>query len=263
MKLVALTYGTEGDTRPIAMLWRAFRKATNEARQRVLAQPPRRAMWAGHPMLYGVSPSLLPEPRDWPSNAHLCGQWLAPARAWSPSAALQAFLTAGEAPIYLGFGSMVGFDRDTVLRAMIEAIDGRRALLFPGWAGLPDAPLPGNVFVLDETPHDWLFPRTSVVIHHGGSGTSHSACRAGVPSVVLPFAGDQPFWADRLHRLGVAGRALSAKGLGAASLRRALAHAQRDETRQHARALGQRMAAEDGTATAVTRIEAIVGAPRP
>ena len=241
-----------------ALLWRAFRKATNQARHRVLALPRRRAMWAGHPMLYGVSPSLLPQPRDWPSNAHLCGQWLAPAPAWSPPSALRTFLEAGEAPIYLGFGSMVGFDRDTVLRAMIEAVDGRRALLFPGWAGVPDWALPGNVFVVGETPHDWLFPRASVVIHHGGSGTSHSACRAGVPSVVLPFAGDQPFWADRLYRLAVADRALSAKRLDAASLGRALAHAQRDETRQRARELGQRMAEEDGTTMAVSRIEAAV-----
>jgi sterol 3beta-glucosyltransferase len=64
--------------------------------------------------------------------------------------------------------------------------------------------LPDNFLVIGDTPHDWLFPRTAAVIHHGGSGTSHSAARAGVPSIVIPFAGDQFFWAERLRVAGVA-----------------------------------------------------------
>lgn len=240
------------------LLWHAFRKATNQARRHVLGLPPRRRLWTGHPMLYGVSPSILSQPADWPAHTRLCGQWLHPGKSWTPPAALQAFLDAGEAPIYMGFGSMVGFDREAVLRAMIEAAAGRRVLLYPGWAGLPALALPDSFFVIAETPHDWLFPRTSLVVHHGGSGTSHSACRAGVPSVVMPFAGDQPFWADRLRRLGVADRAVSAKGLDGARLRQAIAFAQRAETKQRARALGQQMAAQNGTATAVAEIEAIL-----
>jgi UDP:flavonoid glycosyltransferase YjiC (YdhE family) len=242
------------------LLWRAFRRATNQARARILGLPSRRRLWTRHPMLYGVSPSLLPQPADWPAHTRLCGQWLAPARPWTPPAALQAFLDAGEAPIYMGFGSMVGFDREAVLRALIQAAAGRRVLLYPGWAGLPDLALPGNFLVIGETPHAWLFPRTSLVIHHGGSGTTHSACRAGVPSVVVPFAGDQLFWADRLRRLGVADRALSAKALDGRRLRQAIAVAERPETRARAAALGKRMAAEDGTAIAVAEIEAILRA---
>lgn len=55
-----------------------------------------------------------------------------------------------------------------------------------------------NVLNIGTTPHDWLFPRTAAIIHHGGSGTTHSATRAGKPSVVVAFAGDQGFWAE--HR---------------------------------------------------------------
>ncbi|MGE0805204.1 MAG: glycosyltransferase [Burkholderiaceae bacterium] len=241
-----------------SLVWRAFRKATNQARQRVLSLRPRRALWTGHPMLYGVSPSLLPQPADWPAHTRLCGQWLAPAASWSPPPDLQAFLAAGEAPIYFGFGSMVGFDAAAVLRAMMDAAAGRRVLLYPGWAGVPPIALPDSFFVVGDTPHDWLFPRTAMVIHHGGSGTSHSACRAGVPSVVLPFAGDQPFWAHQLHRLGVAARALSAKGLDAAGLAWAIAFAGRADVRQNAGLLAGSMAAEDGTAVAVAEIESIL-----
>ncbi len=240
------------------LIWRTFRKVTNQARERVLALGPRSKVWTGHPMLYGVSSTLLPQPADWPLHTRLCGQWLGPVKPWTPPSALQSFLDSGEAPIYMGFGSMVGFDRETVLQAMVHAADGRRVLIYPGWAGLPDILLPDNVLVIEETPHDWLFPRTSLVIHHGGSGTTHSACRAGAPSVIVPFAGDQFFWADRLYRLSLAERPLAASRLSAASLASAIAFAQRTETKQRAQALGRRMMAEVGAAVAVAEIEAIL-----
>ena len=240
------------------VLWRAFRKATNEARAKVCQLPARKENWTQHPILYGVSPSLLPRPADWPSFAQVCGQLIRPTRDWMPPEALRAFLLAGEPPIYVGFGSMTGFDRQQLRDAIVGGIAGRRALFYPGWSGIDPSSLPGNFFVLGDTPHDWLFPRTSLVIHHGGSGTTHSAARAGVPSVVVPFAGDQPFWAERLYRAGVAARLPNAKSANATTLGRAITLAQRDEVISRARALGERMRSEDGPATAVAFIEQIM-----
>ncbi len=236
-------------------VWRTFRGPINAAR-RALGMPGRASPWRDLPMLYGISPSLLPPPPDWPANHRICGQWRAPEHGWQPPPALQAFLDAGPAPVYLGFGSMTGFDRDQVLPALLAALAPRRVLLFPGWAGLPSAPLPQNVFVLGPTPHEALFPRCALVIHHGGSGTTHSACRAGVPSLVMPFAADQFFWADRLQQLGVAPAALSPKRLDARTLRRAIAFAERADTRARAAALGHAMTAENGVSTGVAAIEA-------
>ena len=105
----------------------------------------------------------------------------------------------------------------------------------------------------------WLFARTSLVIHHGGSGTTHSAARAGVPSVVLPFAGDQPFWAERLRRLGVAPEATSGRDVEARSLRSAVDAAGTAQMRCRASVLGEKMRAEDGLASAVAIIESLVG----
>jgi sterol 3beta-glucosyltransferase len=233
-------------------LWRAFRKATNAARAEICGLPPRRKLWTEHPMLYGISPSLLPRPADWPSNAFMCGQWLRPVRDWNPPEPLREFLAAGEPPIYAGFGSMVGFDQRALLEALTTAIAGRRALFYPGWSGKGgELNLPANIHVLDDTPHDWLFPRTSLIIHHGGSGTTHSAARAGVPSVVLPFAGDQFFWAERLRLHGVAPDAPSSRHLNAAELGRAIEAASSSAMRGRAAALGQRMRGEDGLAEAV------------
>lgn len=239
------------------MLWRAFRKATNAARSTVCQLPARKDLWAGHPMLYGVSSSLFPALDDWPANAHLCGQWMLPSQAWSPPPALADFLASGEPPIYIGFGSMAGFDRAGMLKEVTKAVAGRRALFYPGWSGVEASMLPDNFLLIGETPHDWLFPRTSLVIHHGGSGTTHSAARAGVPSVVVPFAGDQFFWAERLRQAGVVARAVPSKHLDAAKLAEAIAFASSEEVRVRARALGEKMRAEDGLAEAVALLEKI------
>jgi sterol 3beta-glucosyltransferase len=242
----------------VQVLWRAFRKATNEARGAVLGLPPRRKPWTSHAMLYGISPSLLPKPADWPSYAYICGQWVRPAHKWDPPRSLSEFLAAGDDPIYIGFGSMVGFDRNAVLDSIVAAVNGRRALFHPGWSGTQGLQLPNNFFVIDDTPHDWLFPRTSLIIHHGGSGTTHSAARSGIPSIVLPFAGDQAFWAERLQILGVAPDSTSVRRISAASLAQAMDIAGSTQMRSRAASLGEAMRTEDGLASAVKTIEVLL-----
>lgn len=244
-------------------VWHAFRAPINAARAAVLGRGPQRTPWRDVPMLYGISPALLPTPTDWPADHLSCGQWRAPdASAWSPDAALQTFLAAGPPPVFVGFGSMTGFDRQTVLGALLRMLAGRRVLLSPGWAGVPEAlaaTLPATVHSVGAVPHEALFPRCSLVIHHGGSGTTHSACRAGVPSMVMPFAADQFFWARRLQRRGVAPAPLSPRRLDADGLAAALAVADAPATRARAAALGAAMAREDGVATGVAAIEALLG----
>jgi sterol 3beta-glucosyltransferase len=237
------------------LVWRSFRKATNAARARVCNLPPLKSLPVGHPILYGVSPALLPTPADWPDNAMNCGQWLAPAKQWSPPEALIKFLAAGEAPVYIGFGSMGGFNREHFIEAVVGGLGGRRALFYPGWSGVSAPDLPANILVVGDTPHDWLLPRTSMVVHHGGSGTTHSAARAGVPSIVVPFAGDQAFWGDRLKQAGVGTRLSGWKALNARSLAESIRYVERDEVRSRARHLGERMRKEDGLTTAVRAIE--------
>lgn len=234
-------------------VWRTFRTPINDAR-RAMGVPARRTLWRDVPMLYGISPSLVPPPADWPADHHVCGQWRAPDAAWVPPPDLQAFLDAGPPPVYVGFGSMTGFDRDTVLPALLDALAPRRVLLFPGWAGVPAGPLPPHVFVVGPMPHEALFPCCALVIHHGGSGTTHSACRAGVPSLVMPFAADQFFWASRLQALGVAPAPLSQKRLDHDTLVRSIAFAEQGDVRARAAALGRAMAREDGVGMAVSLI---------
>ncbi len=238
------------------LIWRAFKTPINAARAAVCGLPPRRSLWTDHPMLYGISPSLVPQPADWPLPVRICGQWLAPVTDWTPPPALAEFLAAGETPIYLGFGSMGALAGAEVMREALAALRGRRALFYPGWGGVTEADLPANVHLLTDAPHGWLFPRTALVIHHGGAGTTHAAARAGVPSVAVPFAGDQFFWADRLHRTGAAPAPVPAKGFSADRLARAIDEADKAASRAAA-ALGASIAREDGFKMAVAAIEAL------
>jgi sterol 3beta-glucosyltransferase len=240
-----------------SMLWKAFRDKTNAARA-MFKLPPRKAVWTDVPMLYGVSPNLLPTPADWPANVYLSGQWLARSPAWMPPPVLANFLDAGEAPIYVGFGSMTGFDNARLLDALIEAINGRRVVFHLGWSGIDPKSLPNNFLAIGDTAHDWLFPRTAAVIHHGGSGTSHSSARAGVPSIVTPFAGDQFFWAERLRLVGVAPTAVNGRQPNAEAFARALDFVASAQVRNRARFLAETISAENGVKDAVAVLERIV-----
>ena len=245
-----------------SMVWRLLRKKTNVARASVCGLPPRRGVFTDHPILWGVSPSLLPRPDDYPATTFICGQWIAPVPDWSPPLALTEFLAAGEPPVYVGFGSMAGLMQPRLLQELIAGIGGRRALFYPGWSTVQAEQLPSNFLVVHDIPHSWLFPRTSVVIHHGGAGTTHSAAQAGIPSIVVPFAGDQLFWADRLHRLGVAPAPLSVKRMRAPKLAERLALAGEPGVRARAAALGAEMRSENGVAKAISAIETLMTGKR-
>jgi UDP:flavonoid glycosyltransferase YjiC (YdhE family) len=242
------------------MAWKMFGPELNRARAQVFGAPPRKTPWRGVPMLYGCSPTLLPPPADWPDNAEVTGVWQLPAgHDFQPPPALRAFLEAGPAPVYIGFGSMAGIDQDTLVDAVTAVAGERRVLFHPGWSGVDAARLPRDVFVVGDTPHDWLFPRMAVVVHHGGAGTSHAVARAGVPSVVVPFAGDQFFWARRMTARGIAATCPAAQ-LDGRRLVRAVATASQPQHRAAAHEVAQAMRREDGVRTAVDRL--LGGAPR-
>jgi len=160
------------------LLWLALKKALKQARADLLNLAPRERFWRRHPMLYGISPSLLPRPQDWAGHAVLCGQWVPPpASDYVAPPRLTQFLAAGSAAVYVGCGSMTGIDLPRMLRMLIDALNGRRAVVWPGWSDMGSMPLTQNVLSIDAAPHDWLFPQMSAVVHHGGSGTLHSAAK--------------------------------------------------------------------------------------
>jgi sterol 3beta-glucosyltransferase len=128
----------------------------------------------------------------------------------------------------------------------------------PGWSNIDGAVLPDNFFIARDVPHEWLFPRVSLAIHHGGAGTTHTAARAGIPQVILPFGADQFFWARRLADRGVAPRTSGRAGRNAAAIAQMIELAQLGSTRLRAKDLGEAIARENGVQKAVGEIEALV-----
>jgi sterol 3beta-glucosyltransferase len=210
------------------------------------------------PMLYGYSPAVIPRPPDWGEHIHVTGYWfLEQAQDWSPPGALVDFLAAGQPPVYVGFGSMASRRPEETTAIVVEALrqSGQRGVLCSGWAGIGGGNLPDTIFAIDAAPHDWLFPRMAAVVHHGGAGTVSSGLRAGVPTTVVPFAGDQPFWAAKVKRLDVGPAPIPRKQLTAERLAEAIRAAATDEPmRRRAADLGERIRAEDGVEKAVAII---------
>ncbi len=234
-----------------------YRGATNKARHE-LRQPRLRLVWEELPVLAAWSPTLVPPSADWSHpDVTVTGPWLPPADdAWQPPDDLTEFLDAGEPPIYVGFGSMAGMDTRPLRDAIFDGLSDRRVLLSAGWADLTDLALPENVHPIGWTPHEWIFPLCAAIMHHCGAGTTHQAARAGVPSIPVPFLGDQPFWADRLYRLGIATPRVNPRKATSAVIREAAQRAGGTEPKTAARDLAARLSREpDGVGTAIRRIE--------
>lgn len=207
------------------------------------------------PVIYPYSPHLLPVPEDFPAHVHVTGYWfLDHSPDWQPEPELLRFLEAGPPPVYIGFGSMGGKGGQKRARIALEALQqsGQRGLLASGWGGLKSPDVPGDVFMLDSVPHDWLFPRVAAVVHHGGAGTTAAGLRAGKPTVVCPFLGDQPFWGDLVYQRGAGPKPIPQSHLTSDGLAKAITMAVQNETiQQKAADLGEKIRAEDGVACAV------------
>jgi sterol 3beta-glucosyltransferase len=215
------------------------------------------------PHLLGFSSAVLPRPDDWPAAMHVTGYWfLDLASSFTPPPALLDFLAAGPPPVAIGFGSMAARDPGAMTEMVTAALRraGLRGILLTGWGGLSQGDLPDDVFKLDAAPHDWLFPRVTAVVHHGGAGTTAAALRAGVPLVTIPFGFDQHLWGRQVHRLGAGVAPIPQAELTAERLAAALSALTADPSfRARAAALATVIRAEDGTGTAAALVDRYLG----
>jgi sterol 3beta-glucosyltransferase len=247
------------------IIWQGSRAGDTTARQQVLNLPassffgPHQSPYLHYlPTLYGFSPSVIAQPSDW-QNTAVTGYWfLNAAPDWTPSSDLENFLQAGSPPVYIGFGSMGNRNPEETADLILQALEktGQRAILSAGWSGMRTEKLPDNTFLVNSVPHAWLFSRVAAVVHHGGAGTTAAGLRAGVPTVIIPFFGDQGFWGQRVSDLGVGTAPIPRKQLTVDRLAQAIQTAVGDRRmRQRAANLGAKIRTEDGVVNAVAMIQ--------
>lgn len=246
------------------MMWQGLGDLINRFRTQVLHLEDISTLWAPGqlyrlkvPYTYMWSPGIIPKPKDWGPEIDVTGfVFLDLASNFTPPDDLKKFLDEGEPPVYIGFGSIVVDDPDQFTKLIFEAVKiaGVRALVSKGWGGFgSNSDCPDNVFMLENTPHDWLFPRCKAVVHHGGAGTAAIGLKCAKPTMIVPFFGDQPFWGAMVSKAKAgAHECIPYKNLTAERLAEGIKQCLTEEAQKNVQKIADSIEAEgDGALNAV------------
>ncbi|CCF57709.1 hypothetical protein KAFR_0D00620 [Kazachstania africana CBS 2517] len=219
------------------------------------------------PFLYNISPTIFPPSIDFSEWVKVTGYWFVDEKeTYAPTKELESFIkkarNEGKKLIYIGFGSIVVSNAKEMTKALVEAVVEADVycILNKGWserlgdksAKEVEIELPDCVFNAGAVPHDWLFPQLDAAVHHGGSGTTGATLRAGLPTVIKPFFGDQFFYSNRIEDIGV-GAAL--RKLNSKSLANVIKKVLTDERIiEKAKIIQKQIAKENGVRTAINCI---------
>lgn len=220
----------------------------------------------GHriPAIYATSPLLTPRPDCWDEHIYMSGFWWEEMNEdFTPDEELERFLQGAEQPVYIGFGSMVSGDMEDTFRTVTAAVEksGVRAVIARGWAEGEKPCNTERIHYVDFVPHDWLFKHVAAAVHHGGAGTTASSLRAGLPTLIVPFGGDQPFWGMRVHAAGCGPKPVPRDGMTVDQLAGALQElVSCDAYRKTAADVGRKLRVEYGVKTAADIVEREIGA---
>lgn len=259
-------------------LYTGMRFTINQFRNSIGLEPIRAGEKGAHlvhqhqvPFAYLWSPHILPRPEDYGAHVDVTGTiFNNDTGSYDPPADFLEWLDAGEKPVFVGFGSMIVEKPQELAEVILEAAiqSGTRVVLQSSWSELTngkegqateeqeEAERRRMVYYLGNCPHDWLFTRVCAVVHHGGAGTVAAGLRAGLPTMICPFFGDQHLWAQALKRQGVSVEPVPIERLTAPVLASSLVALRGEGTRgaeilARARQMGQLLADEDGVAGVV------------
>ncbi len=217
-------------------------------------------IFSGHLNLHAASPAFWPAAADWSEIHCVCGELSMPpeAETWAPSSGLDAFLRDGSEPVLWTLGSWEHMAPVRVRTLLVESARQSKMRAIIQTKTSDTEGRDGDLYFLPWAPHRHLAPLCSVVVHHGGAGTTHMALRAGKPAFVLPFILEQRMWAKRVKKVG-AGDWLSfwkATPQKVGSLIRGIVGS--TSLRRRAAEMASAMVDEDGTGIATARLERLV-----
>jgi sterol 3beta-glucosyltransferase len=247
--------------------WRGLSSQVNELRGQLGLPPTRkrtpvRLAEQKAIEIQGYSRFLVPELADWEPRRPLVGplrlseQDKVMLGASGVEEGLVQWITAGDAPVYFGFGSMPITDPAGMMRTIRDVCGslGTRGLVNAGWNKLPDDD-DDLVMVTGNLDFDQVLPLCRVAVHQGGSGTTAASVEAGVPTLVCSAWGDNSFWGTRLERAGI-GLHIPFKELTPSKLTAALRHLMQPAVADAAAAFGESCRTDrGGVARAVEIVE--------
>lgn len=175
-----------------------------------------------------TSPALLNRPIDWPENIYEVGPWHEIDNE-ELSQNLIDFVSQKDT-VYAGFGSMKKGNPKKIATEIIKGCKSlnMQVLISSGWGGLelPEEYLNDPaVMLVKSVSHSKVFPRVKVLLHHGGTGTTHAGLRAGTPAVIVPFIVDQPWWAHKLNAQSLGPKSLPLRKISAKNVAKRITEA--------------------------------------
>jgi sterol 3beta-glucosyltransferase len=240
-----------------------IRKKMNEFREQI-GLPPANVMKAmlksDMLAITAISQLLLPQPKDWPSNAHVTGfLFLPPSAREKPGQqeipeGLEAWLAAGDTPVYMGFGSIPIPDQAKLIRALQGLLTQKKVIFAAGWSTLDNLPTHPNLFVTKYVNHDWLLPKCTAAIIHGGIGTIAAVLRSGRPLIVVSILADQPINGQMIQQKGL-GFHIPFKQLSPQKLLQAVHAADNPRITENCKTAAAFLKAEEATGNAIGLIE--------
>ena len=242
----------------------SWRKAIGVSARQIRSLPDYHVGSHPIPVVYAVSPLLMPRPKDWDDRIHMSGFWFDESPVtWQPPAELEAFLSRWkEPPLYIGFGSMTGRGMNQLMTLVLRALHASRipAVVNLGWSGARLSST-SRIYFCQEVSHDWLFPRVRAVVHHGGAGTTAAGLRCGKPTRIIPLAGDQSVGGKRVRQAGSGPKPIPRDRLTVERLTRGLLDlTSQPRYARSAEAVMQGLRQEHGVQTAADLIEKEIAA---
>jgi sterol 3beta-glucosyltransferase len=247
--------------------WKIIKEDTNEYRNELGLQPLKENLITYIDKqkvldLYCISPSLIPQPRDWEEHHKITGfinidksKREENVQDQTPNDLL-TWLDSGREPLYIGFGSN-GVGNIAKFTNIINQILERtkeRILFCTGWSVFDSFPKHKNLYVTKYVNHEAILPKCKVGIFHGGAGTLATMLRNDLPVIIVSFYTDQPTWGKIVVKLKL-GAHLPAKSIKADKLLTAINDVQSEEIKSNVIKMGHQIRNENGLENAVREIE--------
>ncbi len=206
--------------------------------------------------LNAFSKIVVPLPQDWNEKQIITGYWRLPSPEWTPLNELQSFIDTSPNPIAIGFGSPGTQGYLSMLEEALHLADAQAVLTLP--EKYHREIKSKNILPIEYVPHDWLYKRVKVAIHHGGAGTTSASLHAGIPTITMPLAIDQFFWGERIQKLGV-GLSIPQRKLNAENLAERIIEALNNSSMQsNAKSIHEKLNKEDGVQAATKELQKII-----